>query len=236
MTASESIAKKLAGRFLVFDGPDGCGKTTQIEKLARHLDALGTTVVIASDPGGTAIGDRIRHILLGFDLREMDLRCETFLFMASRAQLVAEVIEPALADGHVVLCSRFITATIAYQGAGGYEIDRLLELANRAVGDTWPDLTIVLDLPVEVGFQRTGRKTHHVGANRTENQGNQEQLFKDANVDAMEARPTDFHRRVREKFLELPGLYPRPVHILDAGGSPDQVHEHVLELIQRVDF
>lgn len=236
MKPTESIAAKLAGKFIVFDGPDGCGKTTQRQLLADALQSLGARVVQTRDPGGTEIGDRIREVLLRFDLSTMDVRCETLLFMASRAQLVAEVIDPALADGAVVLGDRFISSTYAYQGAAGYDSTRLLELANLAVGDTWPDLTLILDVPVEVGFERTGRKPHHVGVNRTNNVQNQGELFLGSSVDAMEARPLDFHRRVREIFCSLPGMYPKPVHVIDGLGDLQDVHQRVLELIERVDL
>ncbi len=236
MTASDAIAAKLARKFIVLDGPDGCGKSTQLDKLATFLADNDVRVVATRDPGGTAVGDRIRHILLGYDLSQMDVRCETFLFMASRAQLVSEVIEPALADGDAVLCSRFISSTYAYQGAAGYDVSRLLDLGNWAVGDSWPDLTIVLDVPVEVGFERTGRKSHHAGANRSASTGDQGELFVDATVDAMEARSIEFHRRVREAFLSLPDRYPKPVHIVDASGSEGEVHRGILESISRATF
>jgi dTMP kinase len=230
-----SIADRLAGKFLVFDGPDGCGKSTQIERLSAYLKSAGVRVVHGHDPGGTKIGDRIRTVLLGYDLSSMNVRCETLLFMASRAQLVAEVIKPALADGAVVLCSRFISATYAYQGAAGYDTDDLQQLGDAAIGDAWPDMTIVLDVPVEKGFERTGRKPHHAGGKRVAKAGGQGELFVGATVDAMEARPIDFHRRVREIFLTLPKLYPAPVHVVEGSGDPDAVHARVLETLRCVD-
>ncbi len=234
MTVDADIAAKLSGRFLVFDGPDGCGKTTQISLLQNALIDAGATVVKTHDPGGTDIGDRIRRVLLGYDLSQMDVRCETLLFMASRAQLVSEVIEPALADGSVVICSRFISATYAYQGAAGYDVGDLMTVGNVAVGDVWPDLTIVLDVPVETGFDRTGRKPHHARASSRSSSGDQGELFMDATVDAMESRPTEFHRKVRENFLALPERYPKPVHIVDGSGDADVVHGRVAELLRHV--
>src|SRR5207249_2165324 len=151
--------------------PDGSGKSTQRARLADALQAMGLTVVQTKDPGGTVIGDRIRHVLLDYDLSDMDVRCETFLFMASRAQLVGEVVEPALKARQVVLCDRFISSTCAYQGAAGYDIPRVIEVGRYAVGDTWPDLTLILDLPVEEGFARTGRKPHHAGQRRKNSTG-----------------------------------------------------------------
>lgn len=233
MTVDADIVAKLSGKFLVFDGPDGCGKTTQIELLRKSLADAGASVIKTCDPGGSDIGDRIRRILLGYDLSVMDVRCETLLFMASRAQLVSEVIEPALADGAVVICSRFISATYAYQGAAGYDISDLLTLGNIAVGNTWPDLTIILDVPVETGFDRTGRKPHHARAS-SRTSGDQGELFNDAIVDAMESRPTEFHRKVRDNFKSLPEFYPKPVHIVDGAGEADAVHARVTELLRRV--
>ncbi|MCG3137876.1 MAG: Thymidylate kinase [Phycisphaerae bacterium] len=223
--------QNLAGKFLVFDGPDGCGKTTQRDLLADHLQQLGLSVVKCKDPGGTEIGDRIRHVLLDYDLARMDVRCEALLFMASRAQLVGQVIEPALRAGQVVLCDRFVSATCAYQGAAGYDMQRVLNLAPYAIGDSWPDLTFVLDVDVETGFQRTGRKAHQAGRNRRKDSG-QHNIFADAVTDAMEARPLEFHRQVRERFLQLPALYPRPVEIIPVASDVQQVHIQIMQRLQ----
>lgn len=149
------LPERLRGKFIVFDGPDGGGKSTQIERVVRLLDGHGVPVARAKDPGGTPIGDRIRHVLLDFDLSEMDVRCETLLFMASRAQLVGRVIEPALRRGEAVICDRFVSATCAYQGAAGYDMGQIIELARFAIGRTWPDVTIVVDVPPELGFRTT---------------------------------------------------------------------------------
>ena len=198
---------------VIIGGVDGAGKGAQLDLLHKALEDHNVEVVRTRDPGGTGIGDRVREVLLGYDLREMDVRCETLLFMASRAQLVAEVIEPALADGSAVLCDRFISSTYAYQGAAGYDVGGLLALANMAVGDVWPSLTVVLDVPVDQAFARMEGKH-----------------------DAMEKRPRDFHERVRKNFLQLPSAYAAAVHVVDGRGDIDEVHDRILELIQRVDF
>ncbi len=233
------LKDRLAGKFIVFDGPDGCGKGTQIELLRRALTAAGGEVVLGKDPGGTVIGDRIRHVLLGYDLAEMDVRCETLLFMASRAQLVGEVIDPAIAAGKTVLCDRFVSATCAYQGAQGYDLEATMRLAPYAIGDRWPDLTIVLDVDVQDGFARTGRQTHHVGKHRKKHAG-QQHIFNDIQPDAMEARPIEFHRKVREVFLKLADFYPsrRTSRVVIVDGRPDSktVHAHVLEALARADL
>ncbi len=231
-----TLQDKLTGKFIVFDGPDGSGKGTQIRLLAERLRQEGLSVTLARDPGGTEIGDRIRKVLLGYDLSTMDVRCETFLFMASRAQLVGEVVEPAIRDGHVVLCDRFISSTCAYQGAAGYDISRIIELGRFAVGDTWPQLTLILDVPTEEGFRRTGRKPHHAGRNRRKHDGDQGMLLQDIQTDAMEARPLDYHRKVRQLFLALPPEYPGRIEVIDAGAASETVHEQIVETLQRVDL
>jgi len=230
-----TLQEKLAGKFIVFDGPDGSGKGTQIRMLAEALAAQGLQVALGVDPGGTEIGERIRAELLKHDLSKKDVRCEVLLFMASRAQLVGEVIDPALRAGKVVLCDRFISATCAYQGAAGHDIGRIIQLGYFAVGQTWPQLTFILDVPVEEGFRRTGRKPHHAGQRRQGDEG-QGLLLNDIKHDAMEARPIDYHRRVRKIFLNLPAEYPGLIKIIDGLRPPEEIHTGIMELLSRVDF
>jgi dTMP kinase len=220
----------LSGKFIVVDGPDGAGKGTQLALLADWVEREVGSCVRTRDPGGTPVGDRIRHVLLDFDLSQMDATCETLLFMASRAQLVAEVVRPALAAGRTVLCDRFISATCAYQVAAGFPRDKVLELARQAVGQTWPDLTIVLDLPPEIGFERIGRKPNQAARGRG---GGQVSLFEGTAPDAMERRPLEFHRRVRELFRELPQVYPAPVVLVDAARAPEIVRAEIQEVVRR---
>ena len=223
----------LSGKFIVFDGPDGGGKGTQLDRLKQTIEHAGGQWVYARDPGGTAIGDRIRHVLLGYDLAEMDPHCETLLFMASRAQLVAEVIRPALAAGKTVGGDRFISATCAYQVAAGFPREQVIELGRLAVGNTWPDLTLILDVPPEVGFARTGRDTKSAQKAKKHAHGDQLHMFADAHVDAMERRSLDFHRSVRRNFLALPEFYPAPVIIVDGTQPPDAVSEAIQEALRR---
>jgi len=219
--AAVNLKDRIAGKFIVFDGPDGSGKGTQIERAAQALEAEGIPVVCTRDPGGTAIGDQIREILLHKNLLTvMDVRCEVLLFMASRAQLVSEVIAPAVRAGKVVLCDRFISSTCAYQGAAGSDVGRIIELGRFAVGQMWPQLTLVLDLPADQGLDRAGRRGQAHGARH----------------DAMESRPIEFHRRVRDIFLSLPGKYPGRVEIVSGDGTPDEVHGRIMEVLRRVDF
>ena len=224
------LVHELRGRFLVFDGPDGSGKSTQRELLAKALEAAGVEVVSCRDPGGTEVGDRIRSVLLDHDLSTMDIDCETLLFMASRAQLVRQIIQPALDSNKTVLCDRFITSTCAYQGAAGYDPKRIIDLARFAIGECWPDVTLILDVDVKEGFKRIGRKPHHAGKNRQRAAG-ETALFQGSRPDAMEARPIDFHRRVRELFLRVQEYYPRPVITVDGRGDVDTVRGRVLEAL-----
>lgn len=221
---------RLAGKFIVVDGPDGCGKSTQLQRLQQLVVELGGAWVYAKDPGGTDIGGRIRHVLLDYDLSKMAPRCEALLFMASRAQLVEEVVKPALAVGHTVLGDRFISSTCAYQVAAGFPREEVIALGRLAVHETWPDLTLVLDIPPEVGFDRTGRKPHHA-ARRGE--AGQKSMFDGATTDAMERRPIEFHRRVRELFHELPSVYPRPVVVIDATQPIDAVTAAIRAELER---
>lgn len=220
---------KLAGKFIVIDGPDGAGKSTQLERLKHWIEAAGGQWTFAKDPGGTLIGDRIRHVLLDYDLAQMDARCETLLFMASRAQLVAEVIRPALAAGRTVVGDRYISATCAYQVAAGMPLHEVLALGKLAVGDTWPDLTLILDVPAELGFERTGRSPRQTGKVA---ESGQISMFADATTDAMERRPLAFHRRVRQIFTELPGKYPRPVVLIDATRDVDAVFADIEQALR----
>ncbi|MFP4216790.1 MAG: dTMP kinase, partial [Phycisphaerae bacterium] len=192
-------ANTLAGRFLVIDGPDGAGKSTQTALLADALGKGELTVRQVRDPGGTAIGDRIREILLDPSCDEMAVRTELMLYMASRAQLVAEIVRPALQAGECVLSDRYISSTIAYQGAGGADVDEVRTVGDVAVGSLWPDLTIILDLPSDEGLTRAAKRS---------------------DPDRMEAKAREFHRRVRELFLAQAKQDPARCVVVDASGEP----------------
>jgi dTMP kinase len=210
------------GFFLVLDGPDGGGKTTQVALLADWLRERGFDVVSCREPGGTALGNRLRAIVMDRDTVPISIRAEMLLFMASRAQMVEEVIRPALEAGHVVVCDRFLLATIVYQGhAGGLDPAEIAAVGRAATGGLLPDLTIVLDVAPETARGR-------VGAAR----------------DRIEDRPATYHERVREGYIEaataeprsggLSSLYPAPIVLIDAAASRDAVFEAIKSEVERV--
>jgi dTMP kinase len=197
------------GRFITLEGPEGAGKTRQAESIRSHLEKAGIPVTLTREPGGTPLGERIRDLLLerGGSSEPIGPRADALLFNAARAQLVADVIRPALARGSIVVCTRFADSTIAYQGYGaGLPVDDLRAIERMATGGLTPDLTILLDLPVEAGL---ARKTA------------EEVTRFEAGFDAA------FHRRVREGFLELAGREPARFAVIDATPPAEQVFEAI---------
>ena len=205
------------GIFITFEGAEGSGKTTQIRAAADFLRAAGREVVVTREPGGTPIADRIRAILLDRASDGLTPAAELLLYFAARAQHVAEVIRPALAAGKTVLCDRFADATAAYQGHG-----RSLDLARIAEWNAWatdglaPDLTVLLDLPVEDGLTRARR--------RVSESGGAEGRF--------EAEDLAFHRRVRDGYLALAAAHPERIVRVDATGPADAVAARVRKAIE----
>jgi len=204
------LKEKLAGKFIVIDGPDGAGKTTQLKLLAGFLRASGVDVVETHDPGGTPIGEKIRRILLDSSHAEMTVGCEIMLYMASRTQLMGEVIGPALKNNKCVLCDRWVSATIAYQVAGGADRENIILAYECAMAGFWPGLTILLDLPAEAGLARAGKRAAH---------------------DRMESRGNEFHETVRRLFLKQASEAPGRFVVVDAAGSVDEVQGRVREVV-----
>ncbi len=232
----EIFKKKLRGKFIVFDGPDGSGKSTQIELLADSLEKQNMSVIDTQDPGGTKIGEQIRR-LLKYDAKgKMDVATEVFLFMASRAQLCSEIIKPCKKQGDLVLCDRFISATCAYQGALGFSTDEIIQLGKFAVGEIWPDLTIILDISPEEGRARTGhqknQKTKH-----EHKDASQLFLFENVSVDRFDSRSLEYHRKVRKEFSKLVDYYPTKVVMLDVSGkSIAEIQDGILNLLLNTEF
>lgn len=226
------LKAKLRSKFIVLDGPDGSGKGTQIQLLREYLQSEGIEVVSTFDPGGTVIGDKIRK-LVKYGSEGINVNTEVMLFMASRAQLVAEVIKPSLEMGKTVLCDRFVSSTCAYQGAGGYSIERVIELAGAAIGDTWPDLTILLDLPAKIGRQRAGVER----SGKVEDDYEQMHLFDSPTADYFDSRTLEYHRKVQRTFLSLESKYPRKIKVLDVNdNSIEVVSKKIKEMIIETEF
>ncbi|HSN54364.1 MAG TPA: dTMP kinase [Candidatus Sulfomarinibacteraceae bacterium] len=200
------------GFFITFEGGEGTGKTTQIRRLAEHLEALGRTVVVTREPGGTPVAEAARAVLLDPAL-EPDGVTELFLLEAARRDHVERVLRPALARGAIVLSDRFADSSTVYQGmVRGVGVERVLELNRLATGGLEPDLTFVLDLDPDAGVVRA----------RVRNSSG------DGSESRLDDEPADFHRRVREGFLRLAELAPRRVRVVDAGGEADAVFGRIL--------
>ncbi len=194
-----------AGMFLSIDGPDGSGKSTQIKLLAQWLAAQGRDVLTCRDPGSTPLGEAVRGILLDRHDLAIHRRSEMLLYMAARAQLVEEIIRPALAQGRAVLSDRYLLANVVYQGhAGGLDVAALWEVGRSATGGLMPDLTIVLDLPVAAAAGRMQRP-----------------------LDRMELQGASFHERVRQGFLAEAARCPDRIVVLDAAQPIETVQETI---------
>lgn len=217
------LAEQLRGKFIVFDGPDGSGKSTQ---LARFIDATqhaGLTVCEVREPGGTHIGEEIRKVLLDAKHEKshpMDLRCEMLLFMASRAQLIAQRVQPAIASGQLVVADRFISSTLAYQGtAGGLPIPDILAVGRVALGQYWPNLVVVFDVDEQTAQARMNPLLRG-------------KEF-DTSKDRIESKGDAFHRKVRQGYLDQASQDPNRYLVIDATREPDPIYEDLIAGINR---
>ncbi len=229
-TMAESDYQRLAGKFVVFDGPDGCGKTTQMKRFLEKAEGAGVRIRRFREPGGTPIGEQIRDLLLSTKNQEMDMRCEMLLYMASRAQLVQEQIRPALEAGECVLADRFASSTLAYQGGGGgLSSTAILQVAEIAVDGAWPHLTVVFDLPTDVAMSRLNPLW---AAGKKRGDVNQNPLFDDSAVkDRIEQRARDFFERVRENYLWQAKQWPERYRVVDASKTIAQVEKQVMKVV-----
>ncbi len=192
------------GRFITFEGPDGSGKTTQLRLLSMWLEQQGLPFVITREPGGTTIGEEIRKLLHDCAHTEMDARTEILLYSASRAQLVAEFIRPALAAGNIVLCDRYVDSTYAYQGYGrGLPLTDLQMITEFATGGLVPDLTLYLDVPAEIGLKR--------------------RLQSGETLTRLDREAITFHQRVRKGYHSLAHADPARWRMVDATRSVEEI-------------
>ena len=200
--------KKMSkGLFISFEGPDGSGKTTQIKLLSEYLEGKGIECVLTREPGGTKVSEEVRGILLDKTNAGMSYTAEALLYAAARAQLVAEVIKPALASGKAVLCDRFVDSSAVYQGmARGLGVEEIYTLNEFALDGIRPELTVHLDLSAEEGIKR---KT------------------KQAELDRMESEPDSFHKLVAEGYRELAKLEPERIKTIDASLPVEEIQEKI---------
>ena len=204
---TEVMRAFLRGRFVVFDGPDGCGKSTQVRRFADWANAQGVTVTEVREPGGTEIGEQIREILLDPSNGLMTIRAEMLLYMASRAQLLEERIRPALVRGELILADRFVSSTLAYQGtAGGMTRDEILDVARVAIGDMWPDDIVIFDVDTATAAKRMNPE-----------------------LDRMEQKGAEFHERVRQGYLQQCREDPARYVTIDARQNPETVFARLVE-------
>lgn len=198
------------GLFITFEGGDGCGKTTQIKLLDEYLRGKGYKTLLTREPGAKGLGEKIREILLNYN-GEVSPRCESFLFLADRAQHIDCVIKPAIESGIIVLCDRHTDSTIAYQGYGrGLNIEQIKSLNKIATSGLKPDLTIVLDVDVKTSQARVGSEK-----------------------DRMESAGIEFFERVRKGFLDIAKQEPERVKVVNSKQSIEDIHKQILELIKK---
>lgn|SRR5574344_99719 len=201
--------------FITLEGPEGSGKTTAISKVIARLESEGYEIVRTREPGGTPIAEEIRNVILDKKNTKMDPRCEALLYAASRRQHLVEKVWPAVAEGKIVVCDRYLDSSLAYQGgARGLGVENILNINLFATENTFPDLTLLFDLPPEEGLARIEKN-------------------KDREVNRLDLEVLDFHKKVRKTYLELAKMYADRYFIIDARKSPDEVAEIAYQEIKR---
>ena len=213
------------GKFITLEGLDGTGKSTQLRRLAAALRGAGHAVVETREPGGTATGEKIRKVLLDSGTSGLSPQAEMALMFASRAQHIAEVIEPALAHGSIVLCDRFTDSTEAYQGSGRrLGSSAVLELHRVLCGGLQPDLTLLLDSDAASSLGRARRRNQRASRGAAASHGDENRFEQETRA---------FFARVREGYLAIAKREPGRVAVVDARGTPGQTHKRILEIVGR---
>lgn len=199
--------------FITIEGPEGSGKSTAVETAVKHLEKLGYKIIRTREPGGTPISEQIRNVILDKSNKSMDSRTEALLYAASRRQHLVEKVWPAVKEGKIVICDRYLDSSLAYQGgARGLGVDNVLAVNSFATEGTFPDLTLLFDIEPKLGLERIAQN-----ANREVNRLDLEKL--------------EFHNKVRNTFLELAKRYPQRFVIIDASKSRDEVAKATIETI-----
>lgn len=199
--------------FITMEGPDGAGKTTQIGLLRDYLSSKGYDIIVCREPGGTPISEAVRQVILNKDFKEMGSMTELFLYAAARAQLMEEVIRPALFEGKIVICDRFVESSVVYQGiARNMGIDLVYQVNHFAIGDTVPDLTILIDLDAKMGISRKKKQT---------------------NLDRMESEALDFHEKVAEGYRKLSEMYPDRIYKIDGSMAIEEIHQRIVMQVNK---
>lgn len=204
----------MSGFFLTVEGGEGAGKTSNLEFIVQFLTDKGKDIVLTREPGGTSLGEDIRQLLLGHRHEGMSDDCELLLMFAARSEHLTKVIQPALDAGKWVVCDRFTDATYAYQGGGrGVSMDRIQQLEQWTQGSLKPDLTLVLDVPIEVGMKRVGQR---------------------GSLDRFEKQEMDFFRRVRRTYLERAELDPGRFRVINAANPLDEVQSDIKRILDLI--
>ena len=199
------------GLFITFEGIDGCGKTTQIELLKEELEKKGYTVLLTREPGAKGLGEKFREILLNYD-GEVSSNCESFLFLADRAQHIDTIIKPAINNGTIVLCDRHTDSTVAYQGYGReLDLEQIYQLNKIATNGIVPDITFILDIDIETSLQRIGK-----GRDRMENAGR------------------EFFERVRNGYIEISKQEPKRVKLLNGKSPIEEIQNTISNYVEKL--
>lgn len=203
------------GFFITIEGPEGAGKTTVMQDVFEQLQSEGYDLITTREPGGIRISERIREIILDTEFTEMDGRTEALLYAAARRQHLVEKIEPALAQGQIVLCDRFIDASLAYQGyARGLGIDEVLSINEFAIGKLMPDLTLYFDVDPEIGLNRIAKNDNR-------------------ELNRLDVESLSFHQAVRTGYQEVVKRYPNRIQVIDASQSQEEVTNYVLNVLKK---
>lgn len=199
-------------RFISFEGGEGSGKTTLIEKLSKELNLLGYKLIRTREPGGSKIAEEIRNVILSVDNVEMDYRTEALLYAASRRQHLTEIVIPALNEGKIVLCDRYLDSSLAYQGyARGLGIEEVYQINKYATDGILPEITFYIDVDPSIGLSRIKKNNRE--------------------VDRLDLEELSFHKRVREGYLEVAKIFKDRIKVIDGNRTPEEIYEDILKSV-----